>query len=230
MERRSLLQQTGVIIVFLAGAMLGWTEASAQEEVASALRRYKAYEASTGYYEEYEVRPRHQRPLISVPNIREGLLPYSPAAASVRTRKRLEDSHMGIRFYKGRRCEDCHSAAARNIHSVRANISCRQCHGGEPIASIDYYWSPMNPIRRHSYVCAKCHTGANVSYASYLVHEPNPILASTFKTFPILAWAFWIMVGIFVVTFAVFLPHTVLWGIRELFPKKKENESGERAR
>ena len=33
--------------------------ASAQgEEVASPLRRYKEYEVSTGYYEEYEVLPR----------------------------------------------------------------------------------------------------------------------------------------------------------------------------
>ena len=41
--------------------------AVAQEEVASSLRRYQDREASTGYYEEYEVLPGRQRPLISVP-------------------------------------------------------------------------------------------------------------------------------------------------------------------
>ena len=80
----------------------------------------------------------------------------------------------------------------------------------------------MNPIRRHAYVCAKCHEGASASYAAYVVHEPNPALSSTFKEFPVLAYAFWIMVVIAVGTFVLFLPHTFLWGIRELFIKKKK--------
>ena len=214
--------------IFLAIGVLSSGAASAQEEVSSAIRRYKAYEASTGYYEEYEVLPQRQRPLIGIPSIREGILPYSPAAAKVRSRRRLSDSHQGLRFYSGRTCESCHTDAARNIHSVRANITCRQCHGGEPIASIEYYWSPLNPIRRHAYVCSKCHEGASASYAAYVIHEPFPALASTFDNFPVLAYAFWIMVGIAVGTFALFLPHTALWGIRELF-EKKEKKSRESA-
>ena len=223
MERISPLKfwLVGVLLVEL---MLLGNVAFAQEEVASALRRYKAYEASTGYYEEYEVRPRHQRPLISVPNIRQGIFPYSPTVAKVRSRTHLEDSHQGIRFYWGRQCEDCHPAAALDIHTTRANLTCRQCHGGEPIASIHYYWSPMNPIRRHAYVCSKCHEGASASYASYIVHEPNPSLASTKVTFPALFYVFWIMIGLAVGTFVIFLPHDVLWGIRELFVKKEKPE------
>ena len=46
---------TGILL--LAGLMALPGGAGAQEEVASAQRRYKAYEVSTGYYEEYEVRP-----------------------------------------------------------------------------------------------------------------------------------------------------------------------------
>ena len=66
MDRMSSLQ------IWLAGALLAWVmllanTASAQEEVASAVRRYKAYEASTGYYEEYEVLPRHQLQTRSFP-------------------------------------------------------------------------------------------------------------------------------------------------------------------
>jgi hypothetical protein len=156
----------------LAGVMLLANTASAQEEVASAIRRYKAYEASTGYYEEYEVLPRRQLPLVSVPGVRRGLFPYSPTAASVRNRSRLADSHLGIKFYERRRCEACHVEQTRDIHTVRANLTCRQCHGGEPVASINHYYSPLNPIRRHAYVCAKCHEGASASYASYIVHEP----------------------------------------------------------
>jgi len=211
-----------LVAVLVPLLMLPPPQVLAQEEVASALRRYKDREASTGYYEEYEVRPRRQRPFVEIPGVQQGMFPYSPTAAQVRIRTRLADSHRGIGFYNRRRCEDCHPKQARDIHTVRANLTCRQCHGGEPIASIAHYYSPMNPIRRHAYVCAKCHQGANASYASYRVHEPNPALASTLKEFPVLAYAFWIMIAIAVGTFAVFLPHTALWGLRELFTKKEK--------
>lgn len=195
------------------------------EEVASAIRRYKEYEVSTGYYETYEVLPRRQLPIVGVPGVQRGIFPYSPSAARVRIRTRLADSHQGIKFYQRRRCEDCHVAETKDIHTVRANLTCRQCHGGEPIASIEHYYSPMNPIRRHAAVCAKCHEGASASFASYVVHAPNPALAATKKTFPVLFYAFWIMAGIAVATFVVFLPHTALWGIRELFFTKEKTTS-----
>lgn len=199
--------------------------APAQEEVASAIRRYKEHEVSTGYYEEYEVLPRRQRPFVEIPGVRRGVFPYSPTAARVRVRTRLADSHQGIKFYQRRRCEDCHIKETKDIHTVRANLTCRQCHGGEPIASNAHYFSPLNPIRRHAYICAKCHEGASASYASYVVHAPNPLMIGTMKSFPVLFYAFWIMVAIAVGTFAVFLPHTILWGIRELFIKKEKAES-----
>ncbi|MFC1812536.1 hypothetical protein ACFL03_07580 [Thermodesulfobacteriota bacterium] len=208
-------------IMILALLLLLPEMAPAQEEVASALRRYKEYEASTGYYEEYEVLPRRQRPFVEVPGVRQGIFRYSPSAASVRVRTRLADSHQGIKFYQRRRCENCHIKETRDFHTVRANLTCRQCHGGEPIASNEHYYSPMNPIRRHAAVCSKCHQGASASYASYVVHVPNPALVSTKANFPILFYIFWIMVVIAVGTFVVFLPHTILWGIRELFIKQE---------
>jgi hypothetical protein len=217
-----VLVATGVLV--LAVLLLLPQPAAAQEEVASAFRRYKDREASTGYYEEYEVKPRHQRPFVEIPGVRRGVFPYSPSAASVRVRTRLADSHQGIKFYERRRCEECHIQETRDIHTVRANLTCRQCHGAEPIASIEHYYSPMNPIRRHAYVCAKCHEGASSSYASYVVHLPNPSLAGTLKSFPVLFYAFWIMIVIAVGTFALFLPHTILWGIRELFIKKEKTD------
>lgn len=220
-----IVSVVSVGLIGLLLSMLAPLPATAQEEVTSALRRYKAYEASTGYYEEYEVRPRHQQPLVAIPGVTRGRFPYSPTAAKVRVRTRLADSHAGIQFYAGRRCEDCHIEQTRDIHTVRANLTCRQCHGGEPIASSNHYYSPMNPIRRHAYVCAKCHEGASASFASYVVHSPLPSLAATKTSFPILFYAFWIMVGIAVVTFVFFLPHTILWGIRELFVKKEKTNS-----
>ena len=194
----------------------------AQEEVASAIRRYKDREVSTGYYEEYEALPRRQRPLVEIPGVRPGLFPYSPAAAQVRSRTHLADSHQGIKFYQNLRCQICHVDETKDIHTTRANLTCRQCHGGEPIPSINYLYSPLNPIRKHAYVCSKCHEGASASYASYVVHEPNPAMVGTLTSFPLLFYVFWFMVVLAVGTFLVFLPHTLMWGIRELFVKTKK--------
>jgi hypothetical protein len=192
--------------------------------VASAIRRYKDREASTGYYEEYEVKPRRMTPLVEVPGVRRGLFPYSPTAAPVRVRTRLADSHQGIKFYDVLRCDYCHVQEAKDIHTVRANLTCRQCHGGEPIASLQHYYSAMNPIRKHAYVCAKCHEGASASYASYIVHQPAPGSAAARKGFPILYYAYWFMAVLLVGTLAFFIPHSFLVGVRELFTRKKEAE------
>jgi len=177
------------------------------EEVASAIRRYKDHEVSTGYYEEYEVKPRRMAPLVEIPGVRRGLFPYSPSAAKVRIRTRLADSHRAIRFYQRARCQKCHIEQTRDIHTVRANLTCRQCHGGEPIAS-----------------CAKCHEGASASFASFVVHTPNPADMATRKSFPILFYVFWSMVTLTVATFLVALPHAALWGVRELFIKEEKAE------
>jgi hypothetical protein len=80
----------------------------------------------------------------------------------------------------------------------------------------------LNPIRKHAYVCSKCHEGASASYASYVVHEPNPAMVGTLTSFPLLFYVFWFMVVLAVGTFLVFLPHTLIWGIRELFVKMKK--------
>ncbi|MDM8548884.1 hypothetical protein QUF72_02350 [Desulfobacterales bacterium HSG2] len=214
-EKMTILQAAAVlaVLLFLPGMV------PAQEEMASAIRRYKDREASSGYYEEYEVMPRSRRIPVGVRGVGREVFPHSPSAAKVRIRTRLSDSHAGIKFYWNWRCEDCHVREAKDIHTVRANLTCRQCHGNEPIASIDHYRSPMNPIRRHAYVCAKCHEGASASFSTYVVHAPNPAMLSTKSSFPVLFYVFWVMVAIAVGTFVVFLPHTVMWGIRELFQK-----------
>jgi hypothetical protein len=213
--------------VVLAVMLLVPATAPAQEEMASAIRRYKQYEVSTGYYEEYEARPRRQRPLIEIPGVTRGIFPYSPAAATVRVRTRLADSHRGIKFYWGRRCEDCHIAETHDIHTTRANLTCRQCHGGEPIASINHYFSPMNPIRRHAYVCAKCHEGASASYASYIVHEPAAGSSIARTSFPILYYTYWFMLVLLVGTLAFFIPHSFLVGLRELFKNKRKTKNAD---
>jgi hypothetical protein len=133
----------------------------------------------------------------------------------------LNDAHRGLAFYERRRCVDCHIQEARNNrHYVRHGITCRQCHGGEPIASSSHFYSRLNVFRQHTHVCAKCHEGAGMSFALYVVHEPNPAQASTAgHADPVLRLL--VHDRLAVGTFALFLPHTILWGIRELFTKKR---------
>lgn len=198
------------------------TEGFAQgEEVASATRRYKQYEASTGYYEEYEVLPRHNESNVNTTYIKRQAwgLNYNNTVSKVRNRSRLSDSHWGIKFYENRRCESCHVEQSKNHHSVRANITCRQCHGGEPIASIRHYFSPMNPIRKHAYVCSKCHDGSSASFASYLIHEPSPGSIDAKNSFPTLYYSYWFMVFLLVGTLGFFIPHSLIVGLSELFRK-----------
>lgn len=202
-------------VLFAAGM------APAAEEVASAIRRYKEREASTGYYEAYEVLPRRERPFVEIPGVRRGLLPYSPSAAQVRIRTRLVDSHIGIKFYDNRRCQDCHIRETLDIHTTRANLTCRQCHGGEPIASIQHYYSPLNPIRRHAYVCSKCHEGSSASFGSYIVHQPSPGSVEAKQNFPALYYVYLFMLVLLIGTLAFFIPHSFLVGLRELLEKKR---------
>ena len=226
MARTSPVLRLCVMLAALAGGALLFLPpvVSAQEEVTSAIRRYKQYEFSTGYYEEHEAKPRRQRPLVSVPGVSQGLFPYSPSGAEVRNRARLADSHQGIKFYDRRRCEECHVKETMDIHTVRANLTCRQCHGGEPVASLEHYYSPLNPIRKHAFVCAKCHEGASASFAAYMVHEPAPGSTEARKTFPGLYYTYWFMLLLLAGTLAFFIPHTFFVGLRELFRKKRKEE------
>ena len=135
-------------------------------------------------------------------------------------RSPLKDAHEGLRSYRFRACEACHQEHADNLHTARAGNTCRQCHGADPIASVDHYHSPLNPIRRHAYVCAKCHQGASPSFASYAVHQPEPSALETQATFPVLFYSYWFMVLLLVGVFAVFIPHSLAWWVRELFLRK----------
>jgi len=145
--------------------------------------------------------------------------------APVRYRRLLPDAHVGLRFYKQLACARCHPRQTRSLHHARSQIACRQCHGPDPIAGKGHYYSKLNPRRRFAQVCAKCHKGATKAFATYIVHEPNPAFKTTQKSFPLLFYAFWAMMAIAVGTFAVFLPHTILWGWREFRSTEKPDTS-----
>ena len=208
------------LLIGLAGLLISTSGPTlAQKEVTSPIYRYRE-RVATGYYEGYEVSPRRKRALFEAPTTRRSLVSFGSASAMVRLRARLPDSHRGLKFYYRTTCIECHPEQARNIHSVRAGITCRQCHGPEPIPAINHYYSAMNPIRRHAYVCAKCHEGANASFADFYVHEPPGTALSTRESFPILFYASWGMLLLFLGTLAFFVPHSFMVGVRELSETK----------
>ena len=115
MRSRRLLRRS---ILWMALGGLGLllalpAAAPAQEEVTSSLRRYKDRESSTGYYEEYEAKPRRMRPFVGVPGALRPSFPYSPKGAELRIRTFLADSHRGVKFYAMRTCVECHAEEAR---------------------------------------------------------------------------------------------------------------------
>jgi hypothetical protein len=130
------------------------------------------------------------------------------------------DAHEGVANYTPRRrCTDCHDGLQRDLHQVRMGITCVQCHRSQPIAGVFHYYSSLNPIRRHAYICAKCHEGATPSFATYVIHEPSPIAAAAREDFPLLYYATWFMIILAGGAFAFFLPVSVLWILRELVGK-----------
>jgi len=200
------------LALFLPGS--GWS----QTETTSKIIRYREREVSSRSYETYEAKPRSYPVFVRGGIPQREAITLSPIAEKVRRRKYLADSHWGLKFYERLTCISCHPRQARNLHKRRANITCRQCHGPEPIAGLKHYYSKMRSRRRHAFICAKCHEGANVSFATYVVHEPDPTDMNTRQSFPLLFFVFWMMTAIAVGTFAAFLPHTFMWGLREFLP------------
>jgi hypothetical protein len=146
--------------LFLVTEVILPTLAPAQEEVASYIRRYKDREVSTGFYEQYEVKPRRMAPLVEVPGVTRGMFPYSPTAAKVRTRTRLADSHWGIRFYQRRRCEDCH------IRETRAS----------PLPVSATITRPLTP------------SASTLTSAPNAMRELTPLMPATWCTHPTRPW------------------------------------------
>ncbi len=176
----------------------------------AAVNRYRDQRLSSAYYD----------PSDQVPQLRYGPMePQSPAHVPKR------DVHAGVKGYGVRRCEDCHADSFTKSHTLKGNTTCRQCHSEEPIASVDHYFSPMNPIRRHAYVCAKCHEGSSASFATYVVHEPRQIATVVRESFPAMYWAHAFMLALIVTVMAIFLVHGVLWWFREWFVKRNKSET-----
>lgn len=177
-------------------------------------------ESGDGYYRDQDMLPGSYRLYLQSPDLAGLIWKAGPRKIIVRKASFKPDAHEGVPNYSERSlCIDCHRDHERDIHMSRVNITCVQCHRDKPISGIYQYYSAMNPIRRHAYICAKCHEGSTPSFASYMVHEPRALALETLETFPLLGYATWFMVVLAGGVFVFFLPYTALWGIRELFGK-----------
>ena len=191
--------------------------ADAESGRVSNMGEYSEAAASNGYFREGEALPGAYQLYLQGDEVRGGFLGLGPGGGPLKRESFSADAHDGVRDYRPQRaCTACHQDLDRNMHTTRTAVTCRQCHRGQPIAGVHHYYSPLNPIRRHAYVCAKCHQGATANFATYLVHEPDPIAASTADSFPLLFYAVWVMAILAGGVLIFFVPYVSLWGVRDL--------------
>ena len=178
--------------------------------------------AGTGYYRDQDTLPGSYRLYRQLPGGQGGLWGLGPTRQQVRKSSFRADAHEDVADYSPqRRCQGCHENQTKDLHGLRMGITCVQCHRSQPVAGVFHYYSPLNPIRRHAYVCAKCHEGATPSFAAYMVHEPNPVAAEARHAFPLLYYAVWFMLILAGGVFAIFLPYTLIWWVRDLVAKMR---------
>ncbi len=176
--------------------------------------------AATGYFRDQDTLPGAFRFYRQLPGGEGGLWGLGPIRQKIRHSSFKVDAHDDVADFSSElRCQKCHMPQTKDLHGLRMGITCIQCHRSQPVAGVYHYYSPLNPIRRHAYVCAKCHEGATPSFASYMVHEPNPVASEARETFPLLYYGVWFMLILAVGVFAFFLPYTALWWIREFIAK-----------
>ncbi len=179
--------------------------------------------AGTGYFRDQDTLPGSFRFYSQLPGGKGGLWGVGPSNDKIRRSSFKMDAHDNVADFSSEvRCKTCHTVQTKDLHGLRMGITCVQCHRSQPISGVYHYYSPLNPIRRHAYICAKCHEGATPSFASYMVHEPNPVTSEARKSFPLLYYSVWLMLILAVGVFLFFLPYTALWWIREFVVKLKE--------
>lgn len=214
------MYRAAMLLLAAAGLVSGWLPGPASAGPGEA-GAYDERAASTGYYENGEqVVPGAFQLYLQSPQALGAYGGFGPRPRIVEGASFALDAHAGVAgYHRARDCLDCHEESGRNLHSARTTVTCRQCHRDEPVAGVFHYYSALNPIRRHAYVCAKCHEGATANFAAYVVHEPSPLAAATAGGFPALYYATWFMVILAGGVFLFFLPFTAAWGLRELWQR-----------
>lgn len=176
--------------------------------------------SGTGYFRDQDTLPGSFRFYQQLPGGEDHIWGLGPSRPKISRSSFKVDAHDDVaNFSEEVRCQKCHVPQMKDLHGLRMGITCVQCHRSRPTAGVFHYYSALNPIRRHAYVCAKCHEGATPSFASYRIHEPNPVASDTRETFPLLYYAVWFMLILAGGVFVIFLPYTAFWWVRDLVAK-----------
>jgi hypothetical protein len=221
-------KRTIMTAIAVTAMMIGWLPCTSfgQEEVASSFRRYKGYYESHESAEEYEVRPFIKSPKTAGYGVTLEEIIFLPKSHAADSRTRQPDSHRGIKFYEILRCNICHAQEARDIHTTLAKITCGECHGGEPISGIQYYYSPLNSIRRYAYLCSKCHEGSTASFAEYIVHDQSATLSEENPAGArAITFSYWFMLLLLISVIGFFVPYSFIVGAREFIEKIRTSRS-----
>lgn len=140
-----------------------------------------------------------------------------PGQGPVRKSSTKADVHAGVEgFSPPRRCLSCHDGQQNNLHYARTELVCKDCHITRPISGIRNPAASVFEDHRAEKACARCHEGAPAAMGSFVIHERLPWSAETRIDFPALYWATLAMLALSGGVFAVFLPLTLLWAVREI--------------
>jgi len=178
--------------------------------------------ATSDYYRDQDTPPGVVEFYRQLPGGEDTWWGIGPSKPKVKRSSFKPDAHEGVEDYSPELlCQKCHAPETKDLHGLRMGITCVQCHRNQPVSGVYEYYSPLNPIRRHAYVCAKCHEGASASFATYVVHEPNPISSEARESFPLLYYSVWFMLILAGGVLVLFLPFTLIWWIRDLVANSK---------
>jgi hypothetical protein len=109
--------------------------------------------AGTGYFRDQDTLPGSFRFYQQLPGGEAGLWGLGPTRKKISRASFNADAHADVADYSPQtRCQKCHAPETRDLHGLRMNITCVQCHRNVPVTGILHYYSPLNPIRRHAYV------------------------------------------------------------------------------
>lgn len=145
--------------------------------------------------------------------------PKAPVCVDCHTAHQIARPSGGFKLASDAMCGKCHTDRLRQYmesYHGRANdlghqsvAACFDCHGTHAILPTSDPNSTLSAANRLS-TCQKCHTNATTKFTSFQAHADF----RDKQHYPLLFWAFWIMTGLIVGTFAVWALHTLLWMTR----------------
>jgi len=143
----------------------------------------------------------------------------SPVCSDCHTAHQIIRPAGGFKLASDAMCGKCHADRLKQYlesYHGRANdlgslsvAACFDCHGTHAILPAADAKSTLSATNRLQ-TCRKCHANATEKFTSFRAHADF----RDQKNYPMLFWAFWIMTGLIVGTFAIWAVHTLFWVLR----------------